>query len=74
MTFGSQADGDVIVQISNYLNDEDSEFMEEVSAASYITKRWMSGLTEIFINVPTTRTYYLNNLYGASNCRVTPDT
>lgn len=74
MTFGSQADGDVIVQISNYLDDEDSEFMEEVSAASYITKRWMSGLTEIFINVPTTRTYYLNNLYGASNCRVTPDT
>ena len=74
MTFGSQADGDVIVQISNYLDDEDSEFMEEVSAASYITKRWMSGLTEIFINVPTTRTYYLNNLYGASNCRVSPDT
>lgn len=73
MVFGTQADGDVIVQISNYLDDEGSGYMEEVSSVQFITKRWISGLTEIFINVPTTRTYYLNNLYGASNCRISPD-
>ena len=29
-------------------------------------------MTELFINVPTTKTYYLNNLYGASDCKVLP--
>lgn len=73
MHFGGQNDGDVIVQISNYLDDEEAEYMEEISGATYITKRWMSGITEMYINIPTTRTYYLNNLYGASNCRLDPE-
>lgn len=72
MTFGRETEGDVIVQISNYLDDEDASEMQEVSSASFIAKRWMSGLTELFINVPTTRTYYLNNLLGASNCKIQP--
>ena len=71
--FGEQNDGDIVVQISNYLDDKDSNIMEEVSGVTYITKRWMSGITEIYINVPTTRTYYLNNLYGASNCNLAPE-
>ena len=71
--FGEQNDGDIVVQISNYLDDNDSDTMEEVSGVTYITKRWMSGITEIYINVPTTRTYYLNNLYGASNCNLAPE-
>lgn len=72
MTFGHETEGDVVVQISNYLDDEDASEMQEVSSASFIAKRWMSGLTELFINVPTTRTYYLNNLLGASNCKIQP--
>lgn len=72
MAFGSEMDGDVIVQISNYLDPSDIQYMEEISNSTYIAKRWMSGLTEVFINVPTTRTYYLNNMYGASNCTIDP--
>lgn len=34
----------------------------------------MSGLTEIYINIPTTNTYYLNNLYGASDCKTSQST
>ena len=37
-------------------------------------KRWMSGITELFINIPTTSTYYLPDLYGASDCRISPET
>ena len=73
MTFGSGNDGDVVAQISNFLDPEDSGTMEEISAMTYITKRWMSGMTELFINVPTTRTYYLNNLLGASDCKILPE-
>jgi len=73
MTFGSGNDGDVVAQISNFLDPEDSGTMEEISAMTYITKRWMSGMTELFINVPTTRTYYLNNLLGASDCKLLPE-
>lgn len=73
MAFGSEIDGDVIVQISNYLDPADIQYMEEISNSTYITKRWMSGLTEVFINVPTTRTYYFNNMYGASNCTLDPN-
>ena len=72
MTFGTGMDGDVVAQISNFLNPEDDWTMEEISSMTYITKRWMSGVTELFINIPTTRTYYLNNLYGASDCKLLP--
>lgn len=73
MTFGTGMDGDVVAQISNFLNPEDDWTMEEISSMTYITKRWMSGITELFINIPTTRTYYLNNLYGASDCKLLPE-
>ena len=70
MSFGTGNDGDVVAQISNFLNDDGT--VEEISSMTYIVKRWMSGMTELFINVPTTKTYYLNNLYGASDCKVLP--
>lgn len=73
MTFGTGMDGDVVAQISNFLNPSGDYALEEISAMTYITKRWMSGVTELFINVPTTRTYYLNNLYGASDCKTLPE-
>lgn len=34
----------------------------------------MSGITEIFVNIPSTKTYYLNNLYGAADCRTLSST
>ena len=40
---------------------------------NYIMKRWMSGYTEIYINLPTTNTYYLNHILGTPNCTTNPD-
>ena len=47
--------------------DEDED-LTEISTLTYIMKRWMSGMTELFINIPTTNTYYLANTYGAADC------
>lgn len=66
MQFGSYYDGDVIASISNFTTGGQ---IVDLSTATYIMKRWMSGVTELFINIPSTRTYYLNNLYGAGDCR-----
>lgn len=66
MQFGSHNDGDVVVSISSYATANE---LVELSTATYIMKRWMSGVTEIFVNIPSTKTYYLDNLYGAGDCR-----
>ena len=68
MFFGSFLDGDVVASCNNYLNDKSNSAFE-ISGLNYIMKRWMSGVTEIFVNIPSTKTYYLNNLYGAGDCR-----
>lgn len=35
---------------------------------NYIAKCWKSGLTELYINLPTTLTYYIPHIEGASQC------
>lgn len=39
----------------------------DVSRVQYIVKNWKSGLKEIYIYVPSTATYYINNPAGMSN-------
>lgn len=65
MTFGDQNDGDFTITVGNFLSTFNPEF-------TYITKRWMSGITDVYIHLPTTMTYYLANTFGASNCRLDP--
>lgn len=43
----------------------------DISTVPYIVKNWKSGLKEIYIYVPTTATYYLNNPQGMSNSQYT---
>ena len=69
MAFGDYGDGDVGAAVSSYLFDEPVEQKN----LTYITKRWTSGVTEVYVNVPSTSTYYLANCQGASNCRRAPD-
>ena len=40
---------------------------------NYIMKRWMSGYTELYINIPSTGTYYLNHVLGTPNCTTNPN-
>lgn len=71
--FGTYADGDIVAYSHNFLNSCDIETEEgystEIQELSYVMKRWMSGITELYISIPTTSTFYLPNQYGASNCK-----
>ena len=71
MVFGTYIDGDVLVQAKNFLSTDENDLPinVDIESSTYIMKRWMSGITELYINVPTTNTYYLPNQFGASNCK-----
>lgn len=43
----------------------------DITRVPYIVKNWKSGLKEIYIYVPTTGTYYINNPQGISNSEYT---
>ena len=70
MSFGKWSDGDITVKTSNFLskNEYGEVIPLEPTDITYIMKRWMSGVTELYINIPTTNTYYLANAYGAADC------
>ena len=70
MQFGKWSDGDVTVKTSNFLSKSEDGEVEplEPTDITYIMKRWMSGVTELYISIPTTNTYYLANAYGAADC------
>lgn len=76
MTFGTYKDGSVLVRTSSFIDEcreEETRFNDQENA-SFIMKRWMSGITDLYINIPTTGTKYLNNLYGAAGCTLAPET
>lgn len=66
MYFGEYADGDVVVNVSSYLTPQGPVQQDGIS---YIMKRWSSGVTELYVSVPTTSSYYIANCFGASNCK-----
>lgn len=39
----------------------------DISTVPYVVKNWKSGIKEIYIYVPSTGTYYINNPQGISN-------
>ena len=47
--------------------DPTSKKTFDISTVPYIVKNWKSGLKEIYVYVPTTATYYINNPQGMSN-------
>lgn len=74
MVFGSYNDGVVGAYTSSFVNecnvDSASTEPTPITSLTFIAKRWVSGMTDLYINIPTTSSYYLNNLYGAAGCRV----
>lgn len=47
---------------------------EEVSGVTYICKKWKSGLIDLFINIPTTRTFYFPHTDENDPCSYNTDT
>lgn len=60
--FGDETTGDITIQLSNFLTSESN------AKCSYIIKRYMSGIVEVYIYIPTTNTYYLNHVAGVPGC------
>ena len=60
--FGDETTGDVTVTLSNFLTSTTN------AKCSYILKRYMSGITELYVYVPTTNTYYLDHVNGLPGC------
>ena len=61
---GSASDGNVLAFSANSAG---SNAWKQIDC-SYIAKYWKSGLTELYIYLPTTFTYYIPHIEGASQC------
>lgn len=60
MSFGDMSAVGCAVGISNPV------FSASNAAADYILKKYMSGVYELYIHIPTTYTYYLNGVPGSA--------
>lgn len=67
MEFGTNVNGEVHVQISNFLTSDSNPIF------SYIRKHWYSGINELYIYLPTTHTYYISHADGSTDCYVNDD-
>jgi len=65
--WGTNADWNLSLSVEN-------QFVSQPNARfTYLYRRWMSGLTEIYVHVPTTNTYYVNHLPSTPNYTITPE-
>ena len=61
---GDAKDGNILAYASNpAINNKWKQL-----SCNYIAKCWKSGLTELYIYLPTTYTYYIPHIEGASQC------
>lgn len=62
--WGDENDWDFSLSVSNM-------FVETPNAPfTYMVRRWMSGLTELYVQVPTTNTYYINHVPSTPNYNI----
>jgi hypothetical protein len=66
-SWGDNADWDITLSVEN-------QFVTTANAKfTYLFKRWMSGITEIYVHIPTTNTYYINHLSSTPNHSINED-
>lgn len=63
--FGDQTDGDLTASVSNFTTGGGKHVK-----LNYIVKRYNSGVTEVYVYLPTTDTYYIGHIPGSENCAV----
>ena len=56
--FGNSPDSSISVVTSSFIKEDMPDF-------NYVLKRYSSGITELYILVDTTNTYYINHVSGA---------
>ena len=66
--WGSNADWNLALSVEN-------QFISAANAKfTYLFRRWMSGITEIYVHIPTTNTYYINHVASTPNYNINEDT
>ena len=65
MFVGDSSDGRIVARASNSLMRANE--WQDIKC-NYIAKCWKSGITEFYIYLPTTYTYYIPHVPGASYC------
>lgn len=76
---GKTPTGDISTEISTWISVTTlSELsvvdrFKEVDGVSYINKQWKSGLIDLFINIPTTNTYYSPHTTANDPCYYNTD-
>ena len=61
---GSSYDDNILVHVCNSV----SNYRWNQLTCTYIAKCWKSGFTELYMYLPTTTTYYIPHIEGASQC------
>ena len=65
--WGSNADWNLSLSVENQF----------ISAANvkftYLLRRWMSGITELYVHIPTTNTYYINHVPSTPDYNIDED-
>ena len=59
---GSSYDDNILVHVCNSI----SNYRWNQLTCTYIAKCWKSGFTELYMYLPTTTTYYIPHIEGAS--------
>lgn len=66
--WGSNADWNLTLSVENqFISAANTKF-------TYLFRRWMSGITEIYVHIPTTNTYYINHVASTPNYNIDEDT
>lgn len=61
---------DVIKHVTvTYANVMTNGVETELDGITYIYKKWISGINELYVNVPSTNTYYFNHISGVTACK-----
>lgn len=63
---GTSKDGFITAKVKNSVIGNSKWTPVDVN---YIAKCWQSGIVELYIYVPTTRTYYIPHVKGVSSCK-----
>lgn len=62
----------ITAKYSNYSTQYDSKLSansyQDLSGISYIMKTYKSNIKELYINIPSTNTYYINHISGMQYC------
>lgn len=62
--WGDNSDWNLSLSVENHLTSQTN------AKFTYLFRRWMSGMTELYVHIPTTNTYYINHVPSTPNYNI----